>query len=61
MSMPDTVGGDLAARVLPAATTPRRRRRTPFKRVTSAVRDYAGMGAFLAMLISCVTLVALSR
>lgn len=61
MSTRDTAGGMTAASMLPAGTAPRRRRPTAFKRVTWAVRDHAGIGVFMAMLIACITLVALSR
>lgn len=62
MRVRDTSGGSLpAASMASAAAVPRRRRRTALRRVTLAVRDHAGMGAFLAMLIGCIALVALSR
>ena len=62
MSSPDRAHDGLPARsVFRHITMPPVRRRTVLERLTLAVRDHAGMGAFLAMLIACTALVALSR
>lgn len=44
-----------------AASRRRRRRTTALQHVTTALRDYTATGVFLAMLMGCVALVALSR
>lgn len=62
MSARDTAGDGLPGRSLfHRMTVAPPRRRTPFERAMLAVRDYAGMGAFAAMLIACAVLVVLSR
>lgn len=62
MSSPDTAGDGLPAHALfRHMTMPPVRRRTMFKRMTMAMRDHAGMGVFVAMLVACGALIILSR
>lgn len=59
MSVPDTANNGLPARSV--FNVPPRRRRTPSERLRRAVRSHAGMGVFLVMLVTSVTLVVFSR
>ena len=62
MSMPDTVDDGLPARsAFHAIPLPPRRRRTKGERLRRVVRTHAGMGVFLVMLVTSVSLVVFSR
>jgi hypothetical protein len=62
MSVPDTIDDDVPSRsVFQAGAMPPRRRRTTAERLRRVVRNHAGMGVFLVMLVTSVTLVVFSR
>lgn len=62
MSVHDTANDSLPAQsVFRGITMPARRRRTVAERLRRAVRHHAGMGVFLVMLVTSVTLVVFSR
>jgi len=62
MSAPDTADHGRTARSLfHTMVVPPRRRRTVRERATMALRDHAGMGVFVVMLIACAALVLFSR
>jgi membrane glycosyltransferase len=62
MNAPDTAHDGMPADALfNTMTVAPRRRRTLLERVRRAWRHYLGTGVFLAMLVVCVGLVALSR
>ena len=62
MTSPDTADDGLPARsIYRHMTVSPVRRRSVFQRMSMAVRDHAGTGAFMAMLIACAVLLVLSR
>ena len=62
MSSPDRAFDGLPARsVFRQVTMPPVRRRSVYARLKMALRDHAGMGVFLVMLLASATLVVLAR
>jgi len=61
MSARDTTNEGLPASVFQGIAMPARRRRSMSERLRRTVRHHAGMGVFLVMLVTSVTLVVFSR